>query len=339
MQNTEIYMVDKIETLTNPESFHAKLKEVAAKAAPEEVKHSEPVVEEPIEEQTIEESESTPVEMSTEEVEETTSSEPTEESSQHSENDDYKNRKFIPKSRFNQEIEKRKGLEEQIMKEREERIRYQTQVEMLAKMQQQTNPTYSAPEMDLDHVDPLDSETHSVYSREIKQLKEELRKNSQQTKQMQYATIVSNQEQFFQKDNPDYLDAANYLKNIEYTGAREMFGDDRTAEQVVMQKYQMLMSKSLESGKSVPETVYKLAKAYGYSPKAEISNENSPAKTGSNLKAINTNMKKSSSISGLGNGAGMGSPSVANIKAAYKDPSNPSKGFDPAKFHQLLKKA
>lgn len=335
-------MVEMREVLANPESFHAQLQQIGGDKAPTEA----PITTENEPKNETTENSDPQNEVEARETEEVESTEDAPEShgksdpenTSSSNEDDYKNGKFIPKSRFNQEIEKRKGIEEQWLKEREEKIRLEEQLKMFTHLQHQANGHNSSPverSLDLDHVDPLDAETHNVYSREIKQLKEELRNTSHQTKQMQYASIVSSQETSFQKSNPDYLDAANYLKNIELSGARAMFGDDRAAEQVVVQKYNQLMSKSLETGKNVPETIYKLAEAYGYKsdPKEAKTKEG-----GSNLKAINSNMKKSASVSGLGNSVGFGG-SPRDISSALKDPSNPRSGFDPKKFQQMLHKA
>jgi hypothetical protein len=247
---------------------------------------------------------------------------------------DYKEKKFIPKSRFNQEIEKRKVLEEQLSREKEDRIRYETQLQMLTAMQQQ-NQQKQAEQDPFEGLDPLDVDSHKLYMNKIHQLEQKLdhvsQETNQRTQQLQYYNTVNSQQAAFEKSHPDFNDALEHLKKVEMQVASNFYPAQQ-AQQYVAQKLQNTLVAAIDTGKDAAELMYNMAKTYGYSPEVKQTGPQS------NLDAINSNMKKTASIHSLSNTASAGDNVPTDINSMLRDPANPRSGIAPDKFRRALDK-
>jgi len=243
---------------------------------------------------------------------------------------------LIPKSRFNQEIEKRKSLEEQLSREREERIKAETQYQMLntiqqAQLQKQTEQPIA------EDIDPLDTDTYNYAKREIESLKLQLANVSYETQaraqEMQYHNMVMAQEAAFSQQNPDFKDAMKHVQDVEYNIAKDLLGDERAANEYVGAKLRDTLTRSLNSGKNAAETIYKMAKTYGYTtPQAQ-----SKASTSKNVAAISRNMERSANTGNLGNNSGFGSIPT-DIASAMNKSGNTLSGVNPEAFHKMLER-
>lgn len=246
---------------------------------------------------------------------------------------------LIPKSRFKQEIEKRKVLEEQLSKEREERIRYETQLQMLDQMQKQQvavdqqNQARQQQE-ELSNIDPLDTETYNYAKHEIEQLKQQLATVAQETeartREMFNVNTVTAQEAAFSKDHPDFKDAMEHVQKVELDIAKNLFGNEQQAHAYVADKLRHTLTNSINSGRNAAETIYNMAKTYGFNsaPKPTSS------KPSVNVEAIAKNMDRGANTSDVGNSGTFGNIPV-DIKAAL----DKSGRVDPALFQQILSKA
>jgi len=242
---------------------------------------------------------------------------------------------LIPKSRFNQEIEKRKGLEAQLLKEREERIRAETQYEMLTNMHQQAVLQPQSQQATIEDIDPLDTETYNYAKREIEALKLQLQNVAQdtqtRTQEMQYHNMVVAQESAYAKEHPDFHEAMKHVQDVEFNIAKDLLGDDRAANNYVGAKLRDVLTRSLNSGKNAAETIYKMAKNYGYNtPKAQ--SKTGPTK---NVAAISKNMERSANTGNLGNSSSFGSIPT-DIASAMNKSGNPLSGVNPESFHKML---
>lgn len=238
---------------------------------------------------------------------------------------------LIPKSRFNQEIEKRKSLEEQLAKEREERIRYETQLQMLNAMQQQAQSQQQSPQQPVEDIDPLDTDTYNYAKREIESLKAQLANVSQETeartREIMYTNRVTQDEANFQKDHPDFNDAFKHVQTVEFNIAKDLLGDERAATDYVAAKMRDALTRSVNAGKNAAETIYNMAKNYGYNatsgqPKAI------PTK---DVGAIAKNMARSANTGNLGNSSSFGNIPT-DISAALDNKGR----VDPTAFHKML---
>lgn len=245
---------------------------------------------------------------------------------------------MIPKSRLNQELEKRKGLEAQLLKEREERIRFETQVQMLTNIQQQSileQPQNQQPS--INEIDPLDIDTYNYAKREIEALKMQLQnvahETQQRTTEMQYHNMVMAQEAEFSKEHPDFLDAMKHVQDVEFNIAKELLGDEIAATEYVGAKLRDTLTHSLKGGKNAAETIYKMAKTYGY----KTSQAQSKAEPTKNIAAISKNMQRSVNTAHLGNSSSFGNIPI-DIASAMNKSGNPLSGVNPESFHKMLER-
>lgn len=335
-------MSEEIKVSTNPSEFHAQLQALATETPTETITNESTNEAQEIQE----ESNSGKVHINGQDSEAEAS---TGDSTSEQDADDTntpqeakKENKYVPRSRLKQETEKREALENQLMKEREDRIRYETQLQMIQNAQATQQAQNSVPELDLDRVDPLDAETHGVVSKEIRQLKEEIAKmkmeNDAQLEYSKYYNTATAQEAIFEKSNPDYQEALRHLANVEIEDALEDYGDKVDYKKIAREKMENKIKKAIDNKKIAPEVLYNAAIRKGFKPKGS-SNAAPTKNSGSNIDSINANMKKSASIGSLGSGAGMSS-NVHSFDAAklLRDPNNKGSGFDPKKFHEALHK-
>lgn len=312
----------------NEDSFRAELaklteqpKESAASSAPEDVQEAQDTQSEHSEEATEQEA------PQDDEVSQLAQDEPQTQEKGH----------LIPKSRFNQELEKRKAAEEQAIKEREERIRVETQLQMLTEMQ---NAQFQAQQQQAQQqyepeVDPLDTDTYNYAKREIDSLKAQLAQVSQdsmqQAQHMYAVNRVQMEEKAFQQQHPDFHEALKHVQQVELNIAKDLIGDERKANEYVTEKIRNVLTQSLDVGKNSAETIYNMAKNYGYVPN-KISAQNVPSK---NINAISKNMERGVNTSGLGNSSSFGNIPT-DISAALNKTGNNLSGVNPEAFHKIL---
>lgn len=328
-------MTEETNIFANPETFRAHLDKInKVEELPES---KEEIKDEPVS------AENTDLSAKEEEpVVEETAAEKSDESTQSENAEPVKETKYIPRSRLNQELEKKKVLETDLLKERENNIRLQTQLEIFQQLQQGARP--KAPEVQLpslDKVDALDKESHQVYVNAINNATNVANQAAQKTQEMQYAYIANAQKQAFEKDNADYMAAVDHLKQAGKYRAGLHTSNPSQINEMVMNELNTIGFHAINSGKNAAEVIYNLAKAYGYkNNEGEEMKDNKPSERGANIDAITRNMKKTSSIQGIGNNLGIGTINkVVDINSALRDPKNSKSGIDPEKFRKMLGKA
>lgn len=193
------------------------------------------------------------------------------------------NSKTIPKKRLNKEIERRKALEEQLAKEREERIRAQTEIDLYNKAIQRLNGSGEAAKSE---IDPIDPDTYQYTMKEINALKQELQDLKQQSEQSVKTNYFSNalnaQQAEFQKATPDFDQAYEYLKQKEIENTMLLGHSEEEAAQITFSKLAQTAQTALQNGMNVPQLLYKISQNVGYK-------QQNISKKGPNLAAINKN--------------------------------------------------
>lgn len=269
--------------------------------------------------------------------EEQAEQEATQEDSQDEEED---NKPHIPRKRLNKEIEKRRALEAQLQAEREEKIKYQTELDMYNRALEQlksSEPQESNKELELD---PLDSEAHRFYMRKIKELEEKLdgttTKLTQSEQQKHFENVLNAQQIEFTKKNPDFSEAYNYLLNAEMENTKMFFDSPQEAQQAVLQRLAQASAIALQKNQNAAETLYKMAKNYGYNAKDKVSSASIP-----NLNAIESNMKKSRSIDDMPSvplHPGSGSQNFTRLDNFERLMSKDGQGVDKNEFYKTLER-
>lgn len=221
--------------------------------------------------------------------------------------------KHIPKKRFDKELEKRKVLEQELQRERESRIKYETELSLYNKAIEQMQNQQSQPQQP--EIDPIDSDAHNLYMQKIRDLENKYENQNQNISdyqaRQQFAATVDKQAAEYTRDYPDFNDAYSYLLNVEASKAKMLGYNDLEAQSYAIETLQPLAWKSYVSGKNVADMAYNMAKNYGYkTPDAK----NAQTKLEPDLDTINKNMRKS--YSALDEVPGV-STSVAAEQAAF----------------------
>lgn len=255
--------------------------------------------------------------------------------------DDLENTKIIPKKRFDKEIEKRKLLEEEVRREREARIKFETELQLynkaLENLQSQQQQQQVEPELD-----PIDSDAHNLYMKKIRELEAKLeRQNSNLSDyeiRQNFASTVNYQAAEMAKKAPDFEDAYNHLLKVEADKARMLGYDELQAQNYALQQIQPIAWQAYNQGKNVAEVTYNLAKAYGYKPKSSGTKQSDLP----DLDKLEKNMQKSHSIINEVKGVSAKlTPDYAALTTQEgfeaKLAGKGGRGTDVQKFHEALK--
>lgn len=235
--------------------------------------------------------------------------------------DDELDIKNIPYKRFNKEIQRRKALEAELQKEREERIRAKTELELIDKALKNMSPKQQQ-EAPTEPVDPYMQAINNVNKRMDEQ---EYRRN--------FETVVNAQHQHFTKENPDFDSAYMHLIKTEVEANKYFYDDENQAKAAAMQKIKDISDRAFRQGKNIPEILYNLARQYGHQKQVE-------PKKQTNLDAIERNMAKSKTYDS--NAAALPPSDKANNYTVLEnfekvyDPKNPNSVEE---FHKMLEAA
>jgi hypothetical protein len=203
--------------------------------------------------------------------------------------DDELSNKSIPKKRLDKEISKRQELEFKLQEEREARIKYETELRVFNDALHKLN-VQQAKEPELD---PIDNDAHNFYMKKIQELEKKIEDKTTvlETNNLQnrFESTVNNQATEFTKKHSDFQNAYQYVIDKEKQNARLFGVPENQLDTFVAEKLQPVALHVYNNGGNVAETVYNMAKNYGY-------NATKAANSNVNLKAIEKNMAKSQSI-------------------------------------------
>lgn len=203
------------------------------------------------------------------------------------------NSKVIPKKRFDKEIERRKQSEDKYLSEHEARIRAETQLELYNKALEEIQQKNQQHEPEFD---PIDSDAHNVYMKEINALKSRLERQdanlTENERRQRFAQTVDYQAAEMAKKTPDFNEAYKYLINTEIQKGKMLGLSEQEAQGYALQQIQPIAWNAYDRGQNVAEVTYNLAKTYGYKSTSSGTKTN----TTPNLDKIEKNMHKSQSI-------------------------------------------
>lgn len=231
------------------------------------------------------------------------------------EEDNELDNKLIPKKRFDKELEKRKVLEDELRRERDSRIKFETELTLYNKAIESMNEQQHSKEVE-PQLDPIDSDAHSYYMNKIKELESKF--ESQKTNLTDYevkqnfANTVNYQAAEITKTHPDFNDAYNYVLQVESNKGRMLGMDETQAQAYALSQIQPIAWQAYNKGQNVAEVAYNIAKSYGYQSKNPTVKDS--LVVAPNFDKIEKNMAKSytalDEIKGVGTG-------VSKETAAY----------------------
>lgn len=251
--------------------------------------------------------------------------------------------KLIPKKRFDKEIEKRKAIDEQYQKEREARIRAETELSLYNKALESLNKQQEDTKVEAS-LDPIDSDAHSYYMNKIRDLENKFESQkgslSEYEQKQNFVSTVNYQASEIVKKHPDFNDAYAYLVNIEAGKARMMGASEDQAMGYAMDQIRPYAQQAYNNGQNVAELTYNMAKNYGYRPKVSVSGKTNLSP---NLENVEKNAPKSFSALDELNGV---ATNVAPETAAYNNldgftrklTAKSGRGTNVAEFQKALEK-
>jgi hypothetical protein len=194
----------------------------------------------------------------------------------------------IPYKRFNKEIQKRKALEAELQREKEEAIKAKTELDLINKALQKiqgVNDSVGTP--DEKSFEPLDNEAHQTYMQKIQELENRIKHKEQQD---YFEKSVNVQHEQFLKQYPDFNEAFSHLLKVEINAQKYLHQNESDALKAAMDKISIIGQRTFVQGKNVPETLYQIAKTYGFNAKQK---DSTTKQAGPNIEAISKNIKKS----------------------------------------------
>ncbi len=238
---------------------------------------------------------------------------------------------LLPKSRFFKEVKKRKEIEQRFQEQREHNIRLETELNMMNQTIQEFFGKQNAPQQEEEEFAPIDPEAHTRTQKELNEIRKEQQKLSDMQIKAQYRLDMNTQQAEFTRHTPDFGEAYKHVLETKYQEFIEVGFKPEEAESAAIKDMWEKAGRLWNDGKNVPETVYKLAKAYGYKPKA--------TKGMPNLEKIEENMKKSQSVNEL-----PAAPSAPGGVTAFNNPEGfkkllgSNRSVDANKFAEALKR-
>lgn len=185
-----------------------------------------------------------------------------------------KPQKTVPLAALHEERQRIKELRHELNQTKEQtRIgneRLNQLVQVLQQREQQQNQP-QIPDRDLDPVAHF-AAVQQLQQREIDQQRQFIARQQQAAEQnAQYERLrgfVTQQEQAFTAEKPDYIDAVNHLKSADVRALMALGHDQQTASNMVQNHFTQLAADLANKGDNLPERIYALAQAKGYTRRA-----------------------------------------------------------------------
>lgn len=206
------------------------------------------------------------------------------------------NNKSIPIQELKREREKRQEAERRFREATERAIRLEERFNMLQQsLQQQTQPQQpQIPDFEQDPAGHLKAKQDLVQA-DLERQRSEIERNRILNELGTYARAS---EAEFRQQNPDYLEAYQYLAKHRLEEVMAINGCTREeAQQAVNYDELQLIANAKQTGRNVAETVYNLAKQRGYAKK------NVAEDATKTIERLAQGQKDSKSLSGVGGNA------------------------------------
>lgn len=171
-----------------------------------------------------------------------------------------KQARMIPLSELQEERERRRQAEDRFMK----------MVERLNPQQQQEekkSPVFEIPDPEKDALGALKATTEAAKQWQAQQQQQAIMVQNQQAVHAVAAQAVA-QERDYVKDNPDYTEAGNYLRDFRLKQLQAVGYTPQQAQQAVVNESIALANSMLQQGRSIPQAIHELAKSSGYVKKS-----------------------------------------------------------------------
>jgi hypothetical protein len=260
-----------------------------------------------------------------------------------SDGDEEETKGYIPRKRLDKEIEKKRALQEQLQKEREENIRYKTELELYTQALEKLNKQNGDNNQTESIIEPLDREAHNYYEKKLHTIEQKIDQAVKEILKAHHNNAMdltdykyTAQKADFTSKNPNYDEAFQYLYNVELENEKLFVPDPQKAARNVEERLIQIKTNLISNNMNAPEMLYKFAKNYGYRPNKE---KETFSKSVPDLDAISKNMSKSKSINDIP--AAAISPSGGEINYIRMENfdklrNENGRGINPKEFRRVL---
>jgi len=183
----------------------------------------------------------------------------------------------VPIARLDEEVEKRRNVERQLEDERKSReeaqrnldalrIAYQNPQQQQVYQSQPVKQQVASPEQDpIENLKHLNEELAQMRTWQVQELQRQQQMNA--LGNLHRATQAK--EDDFKRENPDYDEAANFLRNSITEELRILGHNETEINQRIASDIIRISADSFQSNQNPAEKFYKLAKSRGYQAKSE----------------------------------------------------------------------
>ena len=241
-----------------------------------------------------------------------------------------KHQKTVPLAALHEERQRIKQLRAELDQTKEiTRVGNERLNQLLAAIQQQQQP--QIPDVQTDPVTNFDlrlRQQQALIEQQNQILAQAQAERAQQAQLAQLHTYVSTQERQFVAEKPDYLDAVAHLKQADQRALIALGHDEHAAAQMVHAHFTQLAAQLAQQGVNLPERIYALAQAKGYTPRSAESNQGQ--------QRIQTAQRGVAASRSIGSGAGTVNNLTLEALANMPAEEFAAATKDPAVFRRLM---
>jgi len=181
-----------------------------------------------------------------------------------------KPQKTVPLAALHEERQRIKELRRELDQTKEiTRVGNERLNQLMAALQQSQQP--QIPDVQTDPVSNFDMrlrQQQQIIEQQNQWLARQQQEQAQRQQYEQLHSYVNQQERGYVSQKPDYFEAVNHLKQADTRALMALGNDEQTAAQMVQSHFTQLAAQMANQGVNLPERIYALAQAKGYTPKA-----------------------------------------------------------------------
>lgn len=285
--------------ITNPDTFHAMLADIAQGSEPEGAQEE---AKESLEQEEV----AAPEEIEEKKSEEEEKKQEQEQSQEEDEDDSdayevHKNDKgaFVPLGKFKKTIQTTKALKEELNTQRNEYLILKQQYDAMQATIKEFLPGNNEQntQQDNSEYEPLDSDADRIYKKKMAELESKQNQIEETIKNQSAIQTVVQLEAQFAATVPDYSDALKFVaQKLEEESSIFLGKSKDQVNGAAVAAINHIVQTAYSQGRNPSEVLYNLAKTKGYAGKKT---DNTPKQPKPDLDAINKNMKKSTSVNNI----------------------------------------
>lgn len=179
--------------------------------------------------------------------------------------------KTVPLAALHEERAKAKEMRQKLAQlEEQTRVGNERMNQLMQGLQQRQQP--QLPDVNTDPIVNFDTrlQQHEQALQEQRQFIAQQQQMTQQAQQYQQLRgFVQNEAAKFAQEKPDFMDAVKHVQKADMKALLAIGHDEYTAAQMVQAHHDQLVMQLAQQGVNIPERIYALAQARGYTPEQQ----------------------------------------------------------------------